>query len=71
MSGEIECGSGHVHKSERSADECDRKQLAKSAAKTSRRLQAMTLIDPENGEHGGAYFVARANKVSFRRRAAR
>lgn len=66
MSGEIECGAGHMHKSEKSADECDRKQADR--ARTARRSERMTLIDPESGEHGGAYFIPRSKKVALRRR---
>lgn len=62
---EFECQSGHMHKSSRSADRCDRRQSER--AKSSRRVK-MTLIDPSESEHGGAYFIPRGNKIAFGRR---
>lgn len=65
--GGVTCNAGHVHKNERSADDCEQRREDRAAVLAARETDQIHLIAPEFAEHGGSYFVSRQRKASKRR----
>lgn len=65
--GEITCNAGHVHKNERSADDCEQRRMERTAVLAAREANQINLVAPEFAEHGGSYFISRRRKASGKR----
>lgn len=63
---EITCNAGHVHKTPRSADACEKRRTEKAEVVAAKQSDRVALIAPEFAEHGGSYYVNRRRKSDWR-----